>query len=185
MHTTSRHLQGLGIGILKRRLVRSGRDGKQSLDGSLRRFVDRRQYGSSCCRAAGRRSRCQVAVTQHYVNPVYRQASLVAHYLRENCVSAGTDVLRRARDAGCSIGQQSHPNFGTAPISRPGARTHTPAQSLVAIAHGADFRITLAPAESLRSLLIALAQMLARPRAVRSLVLLGVVAQAAAQADPC
>src|SRR6185437_13353217 len=101
--------------------------------------------------------------------------------LRHHRIGAGPDIGGGAGDLEAAIGGE-HGARGSRHLHRvPDARRHAPADELAVLAHGARLRHTPRPAEALRALAIAFAQLLAAVRAIRALVALGIIDEAQLQ----
>ncbi len=164
-------------GASQRRVLHALRQPQQLLADRVRRRRNRVAHRSCDPRSALQRALRQRRVAELDADVVDRQAKHVGGDLRHDRVGAGADIGGGGRDLRVSVGSQHDADRGRHLQRLPDAGRHAPADQLAAVAHRARLRIALVPAERLRALPVAFAQLLAGIGQVLVLVAVGVALQ--------
>ena len=167
----------VGLCVRQRRIRHFLRQPQQFLAHLVGGRRDRMRHRCRHPRAAFDRRLRQGRVAKLHADILDRQAEHVGRDLRHDRVGAGADVGGRARDLRMAVGGQHDAGGGRHLQRFPDARRHAPADQLAAVAHRARLGLALVPAERLRALAVAFAQLLAGVGKVLVLVAVRVASQ--------
>ena len=149
MDAAVREREGIVVQAIEGRVGHVDGDGEEILYGRIHTVDDGGQYAGGSGRTSGHWARGKRAVAENDVDFVDGNAGLVGDDLCNDRVGAGANVLSSGANACRAVWKQGDGALrGTAP-GTPGGAGNTPAEDEFAVAHGADLRGALGPAELL------------------------------------